>query len=166
MARSLATAIGVVGVLYPKRAEPARRLRPRAQRGLTIAASCQTLPQGYVTERGEVLAVAGIDLEVETGRYAAIIGRSGSGKSWMMAWSATQPAVGRQRRRSTASTSGACRTSKLAAFRNRRIGFVFPVREPVAGAQGLVDNVALPAMLGRARGRETPTARRRCCSAA
>ena len=43
------------------------------------------LRKSYVTERGEVVAVAGIDLEVEAGRYAAIIGRSGSGKSSLMA---------------------------------------------------------------------------------
>ncbi len=43
--------------------------------------SCRALRKSYVTERGEVLAVDGIDLEVAAGRYAAIIGRSGSGKS-------------------------------------------------------------------------------------
>jgi ABC-type glutathione transport system ATPase component len=47
--------------------------------------SCRALRKSYVTERGEVLAVGGIDLDVETGRYAAIIGRSGSGKSSLMA---------------------------------------------------------------------------------
>ncbi len=34
---------------------------------------CRALRKSYVTERGEVLAVGGIDLEVEAGRYAAII---------------------------------------------------------------------------------------------
>jgi len=47
--------------------------------------SCRALRKSYVTERGEVLAVGGIDLDVEAGRYAAIIGRSGSGKSSLMA---------------------------------------------------------------------------------
>ena len=47
--------------------------------------SCRDLRKNYVTERGEVAAVAGIDLEVATGRFAAIIGRSGSGKSSLMA---------------------------------------------------------------------------------
>ena len=41
--------------------------------------TCRGLRKDYVTERGEVAAVAGIDLEIAAGRYAAIIGRSGSG---------------------------------------------------------------------------------------
>ena len=36
--------------------------------------SCRALRKSYVAERGEVLAVDGIDLDVEAGRYAAIIG--------------------------------------------------------------------------------------------
>ena len=43
--------------------------------------TCRGLRKEYVTERGAVAAVAGIDLEIAAGRYAAIIGRSGSGKS-------------------------------------------------------------------------------------
>ena len=47
--------------------------------------SCRGLRKTYVTERGAVTAVAGIDLDIEAGRFAAIIGRSGSGKSSLMA---------------------------------------------------------------------------------
>ena len=47
--------------------------------------SCRGLRKTYVTERGAVTAVAGIDLDIESGRFAAIIGRSGSGKSSLMA---------------------------------------------------------------------------------
>jgi len=47
--------------------------------------TCIGLRKDYVTERGAVAAVAGIDLEVAAGRFAAIIGRSGSGKSSLMA---------------------------------------------------------------------------------
>ena len=110
--------------------------------------SCQALRKSYVTERGEVLAVAGIDLEVETGRYAAIIGRSGSGKSSLMAMvgGLSRPSDG------TVMIDGTdiwgLSDDKLAAFRNRRIGFVFQFASLLPTLR-LVDNVALPAMLGK-----------------
>ena len=110
--------------------------------------SCRALRKSYVTERGEVLAVGGIDLEVETGRYAAIIGRSGSGKSSLMAMvgGLSRPSDG------TVMVDGidiwGLSDDKLAAFRNGRIGFVFQFASLLPTLR-LVDNVALPAMLGK-----------------
>jgi len=110
--------------------------------------SCRALRKSYVTERGEVLAVGGIDLEVETGRYAAIIGRSGSGKSSLMAMAGglSRPSDG------TVMIDGTdiwgLSDDKLAAFRNGRIGFVFQFASLLPTLR-LVDNVALPAMLGK-----------------
>ena len=144
----LASAIGVAGrALSGVAGEPARRLRPRAQRGLTML-SCRALRKSYVTERGEVLAVDGIDLEVEAGRYAAIIGRSGSGKSSLMAMvgGLSRPSDG------TVMIDGTdiwgLSDDKLAAFRNGRIGFVFQFASLLPTLR-LVDNVALPALLGK-----------------
>ena len=129
--------------------EPPRRLRPRAQRGL-IVLSCRALRKSYVTERGEVLAVDGIDLDVEAGRYAAIIGRSGSGKSSLMAMvgGLSRPTDGAV----TIDGTDIWRLSddELAAFRNRCIGFVFQFASLLPTLR-LVDNVALPAMLARRR---------------
>ena len=87
---------------------------------------------------------------VEAGRFAAIIGRSGSGKSSLMAMigGLSRPSDGRSS--STAPTSGACRTNALAAFRNRRIGFVFQFASLLPTLR-LIDNVALPALLGKRR---------------
>ncbi|HZX86927.1 MAG TPA: ABC transporter ATP-binding protein [Reyranella sp.] len=110
--------------------------------------SCRALRKSYVTERGEVLAVGGIDLEVDTGRYAAIIGRSGSGKSSLMAMvgGLSRPSDG------TVMIDGTdiwrLSDDKLAAFRNGRIGFVFQFASLLPTLR-LVDNVALPAMLGK-----------------
>ena len=112
--------------------------------------SCRSLRKSYVTERGEVLAVGGIDLDVEAGRYAAIIGRSGSGKSSLMAM------VGGLSRPSDGSVSidgtdiWGLSDDKLAAFRNRRLGFVFQFASLLPTLR-LVDNVALPALLGKRR---------------
>ena len=113
--------------------------------------SCRALRKSYVTERGEVLAVGGIDLDVEAGRYAAIIGRSGSGKSSLMAMvgGLSRPSEG------TVTIDGTdiwgLSDDRLAAFRNRRLGFVFQFASLLPTLR-LVDNVALPALLGKRGG--------------
>ena len=110
--------------------------------------SCRGLRKSYVTERGEVAAVAGIDLEVAAGRFAAIIGRSGSGKSSLMAMMGglSRPSDG------TVLVDGTdiwdLSDNALAAFRNVKIGFVFQFASLLPTLR-LIDNVALPAMLGR-----------------
>jgi ABC-type lipoprotein export system ATPase subunit len=112
--------------------------------------SCRQLRKSYVTERGDVAAVAGIDLEVAAGRFTAIIGRSGSGKSSLMAMlgGLSRPSDG------TVMVDGTdiwCLSDNaLAAFRNDRIGFVFQFASLLPTLR-LIDNVALPAMLGRRR---------------
>jgi ABC-type lipoprotein export system ATPase subunit len=109
--------------------------------------SCRGLRKDYVTERGDVAAVAGIDLEIAAGRYAAIIGRSGSGKSSLMAMigGLSRPSQGEVTVEGTDIWS--LSENALAAFRNRRIGYVFQFASLLPTLR-LVDNVALPAMLG------------------
>ena len=113
--------------------------------------SCRGLFKRYRTERGEVEAVAGVDLDVPAGRFAAVIGRSGSGKSSLMAMigGLSRPTDG------TVTVDGAdlwaLPDDGLADFRNRRIGFVFQFTSLLPTLR-LVDNVALPALLGRRLG--------------
>ncbi len=110
--------------------------------------SCRRLRKTYATERGAVTAVAGIDLDVEPGRFAAIIGRSGSGKSSLMAMlgGLSRPSDG------TVTVEGTdiwrLSDNALAAFRNGKIGFVFQFASLLPTLR-LIDNVALPAMLGK-----------------
>ena len=109
--------------------------------------SCRGLRKSYATQRGDVAAVAGIDLEIEAGRFASIIGRSGSGKSSLMAMvgGLSRPSGG------TVLVDGTdiwtLSDDALAAFRNRRVGFVFQFASLLPSLR-LIDNVALPAMLG------------------
>ena len=109
--------------------------------------SCRQLSKSYVTERGNVTAVAGLDLDIEAGRFASIIGRSGSGKSSLMAMigGLSRPSDG------TVLVDGTdiwnLSDNGLAAFRNGRIGFVFQFASLLPTLR-LIDNVALPAMLG------------------
>ncbi|HEY7972807.1 MAG: ABC transporter ATP-binding protein [Xanthobacteraceae bacterium] len=112
--------------------------------------SCGAVTKVYSTERGDVEAVKGIDLTVPKGQFAAIVGRSGSGKSSLLAM------IGGLSR----PTSGVIRVDEtdiwampdggLSSFRNRRIGFVFQFASLLPTLR-VIDNVALPALLGPAR---------------
>ncbi len=110
--------------------------------------ACRQVGKSYRTERGVVSAVAGVDLDVPAGRFTAIIGRSGSGKSTLMAMigGLSRPSAG------TVEMGGTdvWRQSEtaLAAFRNERIGYIFQFASLLPTLR-LIDNVALPAMLGR-----------------
>ena len=110
--------------------------------------SCRDLHKTYRTRRGEIDAVSGVNLDVLPGRFAAVIGRSGSGKSSLMAMigGLSRPSAG------VVSVDGTdlwrLSDDGLADFRNRRIGFVFQFTSLLPTLR-LVDNVALPALLGR-----------------
>jgi ABC-type lipoprotein export system ATPase subunit len=110
--------------------------------------ACTDLGKAYATERGEVEAVRGIDLEIAPGVYAAIVGRSGSGKSSLMAMigGLSRPTRGKVHVEGT--DIWALSDSRLATFRNHRIGFVFQFASLLASLR-IIDNVALPALLGR-----------------
>jgi ABC-type lipoprotein export system ATPase subunit len=113
--------------------------------------ACRQVSKSYRTERGLVTAVAGIDLDVPAGRFAAIIGRSGSGKSTLMAMigGLSRPSAG------TVEVDGTdvwgLSDNALAAFRNENVGYVFQFASLLPTLR-LIDNVALPAMLGRRHG--------------
>jgi ABC-type lipoprotein export system ATPase subunit len=112
--------------------------------------SCGAVTKIYATERGDIEAVKRVDLAVPKGQFAAIVGRSGSGKSSLLAM------IGGLSR----PTSGAVRVEEtdiwalpdrgLADFRNRRIGFVFQFASLLPTLR-VIDNVALPALLRGAR---------------
>src|SRR5215467_12108069 len=87
--------------------------------------SCGNVGKTYATERGDIVAVKGIDLTVPRGQFAAIVGRSGSGKSSLMAMigGLSRPTHGAVTVENT--DIWALPDDALAEFRNRRIGFVF-----------------------------------------
>jgi ABC-type lipoprotein export system ATPase subunit len=112
--------------------------------------SCGDLTKTYATERGEVAAVRGIDLEIPRGEFATIVGRSGSGKSSLLAMlgGLIRPTRGVVRIENT--DIWTLPDDGLAHFRNRRIGFVFQFASLLPTLR-VIDNVALPALLGRDR---------------
>jgi putative ABC transport system ATP-binding protein len=79
----------------------------------------------YTVGEQEILALNGIDLTIEAGEYAAIIGPSGSGKSTLMhlLGCLDTPTTGRM----TIDGIDVSRAdgNRLAEMRNRKIGFVF-----------------------------------------
>jgi ABC-type lipoprotein export system ATPase subunit len=112
--------------------------------------ACANVAKTYVTERGPVQAVKGIDLTVERGAFAAIIGRSGSGKSSLLAMvgGLSRPTRGTVSIDNTAIWE--LSDDQLAQFRNRHMGFVFQFASLLPTLR-IIDNVALPALLGRTR---------------
>ena len=110
--------------------------------------SCGNVGKTYATERGPVVAVRGIDLDIARGEFAAIVGRSGSGKSLLMAMigGLSRPSDGTIRVDDVDIWSLA--DDELTEFRSRRIGFVFQFASLLPTLR-IIDNVALPALLGR-----------------
>ena len=110
--------------------------------------SCRAVSKTYVTERGPIAAVGGVDLDVEAGRFAAIIGRSGSGKSSLMAMigGLSRPSAGQVEVDGT--DIWTLSENALAEFRRTKIGYIFQFASLLQTLR-LIDNVALPAMLAR-----------------
>jgi ABC-type lipoprotein export system ATPase subunit len=110
--------------------------------------SCRALHKSYRTDRGPVAAVRGIALDSPAGQIAAVLGRSGSGKSSLMAMigGLSRPDSG------TIMIDGvdiwSIGEAALARFRNRAIGYVFQFASLLPTLR-VIDNVALPALLHR-----------------
>jgi ABC-type lipoprotein export system ATPase subunit len=112
---------------------------------------CRNLRKTYRTAGGgSVEALSGIDLDVAMGRFVAVIGRSGSGKSSLMAiiGGLSRPDAG------TVCIDGiniwSLGDAALASLRNRSIGYTFQFVN-LLPTLSLVDNVALPGLLRRPR---------------
>ena len=105
-------------------------------------------------------AVRNASLDLHAGEFVAIVGRSGSGKSTLMAMlgALTKPTEGNVLLDGT--DIWALSETQLAAFRSRRIGFVFQFPSLLPNLTA-VDNVALPALLGRTMPAEDAYARAR-----
>ena len=95
-----------------------------------------------------VVAVSHAELKVEDGEFISIVGRSGSGKSTLLAMigALTRPTEGRVLLGNDAIWT--LQETELADLRCREFGFVFQFPSLLPNLQ-VIDNVALPALLGR-----------------
>lgn len=104
---------------------------------------CRDLVRVYTMGDQTVRALDGVSVDIEAGEYVAITGASGSGKSTMMNMlgALDRPSSG------TLHIAGedllALDADRLAAFRNRTIGFVFQQFNLLSRTSAL-ENAALP----------------------
>ena len=108
----------------------------------------QNLWKIYSIGQRQVEAVRGISLEVSAGKFLAVIGRSGSGKTTLLSMigGLSRPSQGKVVLDGIDlwTLSDDARTE----LRNQRIGFVFQFSGLLQTLRA-IDNVALPALLGR-----------------
>jgi putative ABC transport system ATP-binding protein len=110
------------------------------------------LTKVFKTDGGEVHAVRGVDLQVRTGEFVAVMGPSGSGKSTLLhVLGGLEPASSGEiwldgRRVDTLSQA------KWAILRRRHIGFVFQFFNLVS-SMSVADNVEVAALIGGANRR-------------
>src|SRR4029077_20592354 len=104
--------------------------------------------------------VRGASLELRRGEFISIVGRAGSGKSTLMAMlgALTRPTEGRLLLDGT--DVWALSETQRATFRARQVGFVFQFPSLLSNLTA-VDNVAVPALLGRTMAAEDAYARAR-----
>jgi ABC-type lipoprotein export system ATPase subunit len=110
--------------------------------------ACRALHKMYRTDSGSVEAVRNVELDVAAGEFTAIVGRSGSGKSSLMAMigGLSRPDAGSIVIDGTDIWS--LDDDTLARFRNEAIGYVFQFASLLPTLRA-IDNVALPARLRR-----------------
>jgi ABC-type lipoprotein export system ATPase subunit len=120
-----------------------------------VTLSAQSLTKRYGPGHEAVRAAS---LELRPGEFVSIVGRSGSGKSTLMAMlgALTRPTDGKVLLDGT--DIWALPEAELARFRSRHIGFIFQFPSLLSNLTA-VDNVAVPALLGRAVGADEAYAR-------
>ena len=97
---------------------------------------------------GELEVLKGVNLKVEKGEIVAIIGKSGAGKTTLLQIIGTldRPTSGQVLMEGE--DVFALNDAKLAAFRNKHIGFIFQFHQLLPEFTAL-ENVCIPAMIAR-----------------
>lgn len=108
-----------------------------------IMIKIKNLTKNYSTLAGEVAVLKGINLEVQSGEFLAIMGASGSGKSTLMNILGCLDAPSDGIYELNGTNVQDLDKNALASFRNHIIGFVFQGFN-LLQRMTLIDNIALP----------------------
>lgn len=117
----------------------------------------RNLHKTYVSGREPLEVLAGIDLEIGEGEIISVVGPSGVGKSTLLhiLGALDRPTEGEVYLGST--KVFALSDEQLAAFRNRKVGFVFQFHHLLPEFSAL-ENVMMPQLIARERVREAQRA--------
>ncbi len=110
--------------------------------------TCRGLRRDYRMGNNVVQALRGVDLDIDSGEFVAIMGPSGSGKSTFMNMIGALDTPTEGTLSINAVDIGTLSSDQLAALRNRTIGFVFQ-QFMLLPKTTAVDNVKLPLMYTR-----------------
>ncbi len=145
--------------LIDERGERAERRARRALKEFELESSrmplieARGLWKSYSMQAEEVHALRGVDLNVESGEYAAIMGPSGSGKSTLMNLLGCLDTPSKGSYRLNGREVSAMEDDELAHIRNQEIGFVFQTFHLLPRASAM-RNVELPLVYRGVRAEE------------
>ena len=104
--------------------------------------------EGITKSFGSLQVLKGIDLTIGEGEIVAIVGPSGAGKTTLLQISGTLDAPDSGKLYINGTETVRLSEEKLAAFRNRNIGFVFQFHQLLPEFTAL-ENVMIPALIAR-----------------
>ena len=104
--------------------------------------------EGITKSFGSLQVLKGIDLTIDEGEIVAIIGPSGAGKTTLLQIIGTLDAPDSGKLYINGTETVRLSEEKLAAFRNRNIGFVFQFHQLLPEFTAL-ENVMIPALIAR-----------------
>lgn len=115
--------------------------------------SVQNVKKSFSTDAGRLDVLKGINLEIRSGEMVGIVGASGAGKSTLLhiLGALDTPSSGRVLYGDI--DVFALDRHALAAFRNRRIGFVFQFHHLLPEFSAL-ENVMMPGLIGMGEGKQ------------
>ena len=104
--------------------------------------------EGITKSFGSLQVLKGIDLTIGEGEIVAIVGPSGAGKTTLLQIIGTLDAPDSGKLYINGTETVRLSEEKLAAFRNRNIGFVFQFHQLLPEFTAL-ENVMIPALIAR-----------------